>query len=201
MEYIGDVFYSFGNSLYVNMTNRCPCRCSFCIRNLVGSLGDADSLWLKREPTKEEVFEMLHAQDFDKHDEIVFCGYGEPTERLDLLLEICDEIRAKTNLKTRLNTNGLSDLINSKPTAKYFDSRLDAISISLNAPSREEYYNLCKPKFGIDSYDEILRFTSEVKMYVPDVTMSVVSSSISKDSIEASREIAEDQLKVKFRIR
>ena len=62
MEYIGDVFYSFGDSLYVNMTNRCPCRCAFCIRNLVDSLGDADSLWLKREPTEEEVFEMLRDQ-------------------------------------------------------------------------------------------------------------------------------------------
>lgn len=201
MEYIGDVFYSFGDSLYVNMTNKCPCRCAFCIRNLVDSLGDADSLWLKREPTEEEVFEMLRDQKLDKYSELVFCGYGEPTERLDLLLKICDEVHAKSNLITRLNTNGLSDLINERPTAKDFAGKLDAISISLNAPSREEYFELCKPKFGIASFDEILRFTSEVKSYVPDVTMSVVSSSISRDAIEASRKIAEEQLEVKFRVR
>ena len=201
MEYIGDVFYSFGDSLYVNMTNKCPCRCAFCIRNLVDSLGDADSLWLKREPTEEEVFEMLHNQNLDKYSELVFCGYGEPTERLDLLLKICDDVHSKSSLITRLNTNGLSDLINGHPTAKDFAGKLDAISISLNAPSKEEYFELCKPKFGIASFDEILRFTSDVKSYVPDVTMSVVSSSISRDAIEASRKIAEEQLGVKFRVR
>ena len=201
MEYIGDVFYDYGGGLYVNMTNRCPCRCEFCIRDLVGSLGDADSLWLKREPTEEEIFEMLRAQNFSKYHEIVFCGYGEPTERLDILLKICDEIHRETKLKTRLNTNGLSDLINGRPTAKDFEGRLDAISISLNAPTREEYNELCKPKFGLAAFDEIIRFTEEVKSYVPDVTMSVVSGSISRQAIESCREIAETQLRVNFRVR
>ena len=59
MEYIGDVFYDYGGGLYVNMTNKCPCRCAFCIRDMVDSLGDADSLWLKREPSKEELMKML----------------------------------------------------------------------------------------------------------------------------------------------
>ena len=59
MEYIGDVLYDYASGLYVNLTNRCPCRCEFCIRDMVDSLGDADSLWLKREPTVEEVKEML----------------------------------------------------------------------------------------------------------------------------------------------
>lgn len=204
MEYIGDVFYDYGGGLYVNMTNKCPCRCAFCIRDMVDSLGDADSLWLKREPSKEELMKMLKQQNLAAYDEIVFCGYGEPTERLDCLLAVCDYVKndplLKGRLKTRLNTNGLSDLINDRPTAREFSGRLDAISISLNAPTAEKYNELCRPKFGIQSFDEILRFTEEVKQYVPDVTMSVVSGSISSQDIEECRKTAA-KLGVKFRVR
>lgn len=204
MEYIGDVFYDYGGGLYVNMTNKCPCRCAFCIRDMVDSLGDADSLWLKREPSKEELMKMLKQQNLAAYDEIVFCGYGEPTERLDCLLAVCDYVKndplLKGRLKTRLNTNGLSDLINDRPTAREFSGRLDAISISLNAPTAEKYNELCRPKFGIQSFDEILRFTEEVKQYVPDVTMSVVSGSISSQYIEECRKTAA-KLGVKFRVR
>lgn len=204
MEYIGDVFYDYGGGLYVNMTNKCPCRCAFCIRDMVDSLGDADSLWLKREPSKEELMKMLKQQNLAAYDEIVFCGYGEPTERLDCLLAVCDYVKndplLKGRLKTRLNTNGLSDLINDRPTAREFSGRLDAISISLNAPTAEKYNELCRPKFEIQSFDEILRFTEEVKQYVPDVTMSVVSGSISSQDIEECRKTAA-KLGVKFRVR
>lgn len=204
MEYIGDVFYDYGGGLYVNMTNKCPCRCAFCIRDMVDSLGDADSLWLKREPSKEELMKMLKQQNLAAYDEIVFCGYGEPTERLDCLLAVCDYVKndplLKGRLKTRLNTNGLSDFINDRPTAREFSGRLDAISVSLNAPTAEKYNELCRPKFGIQSFDEILRFTQEVKQYVPDVTMSVVSGSISSQDIEECRKTAA-KLGVKFRVR
>ena len=204
MEYIGDVFYDYGGGLYVNMTNKCPCRCAFCIRDMVDSLGDADSLWLKREPSKEELLTMLAEQKLAVYDEIVFCGYGEPTERLDCLLAVCDYVKndplLKGRLKTRLNTNGLSDFINDRPTAREFSGRLDAISISLNAPTAEKYNELCRPKFGIQSFDEILRFTQEVKQYVPDVTMSVVSGSISSQDVEECRKTAA-KLGVKFRVR
>lgn len=204
MEYIGDVFYDYGGGLYINMTNRCLCRCAFCIRDMVDSLGDADSLWLKREPSMEELLAMLKQQNLAAYDEIVFCGYGEPTERLNCLIAVCDYVKndpvLKGRLKTRLNTNGLSDLINNKPTAREFSGRLDAISISLNAPTAEKYNELCRPKFGIKSFDEILRFTEEVKQYVPDVTMSVVSGSISSQDVEECRKTAV-KLGVKFRVR
>lgn len=204
MEYIGDVFYDYGGGLYVNMTNKCPCRCAFCIRDMVDSLGDADSLWLKQEPSKEELMKMLKQQNLAAYDEIVFCGYGEPTERLDCLLAVCDYVKndplLKGRLKTRLNTNGLSDFINDRPTAREFSGRLDAISISLNAPTAEKYNELCRPKFGSKSFDEILRFTEEVKQYVPDVTMSVVSGSISSQDVEECRKTAA-KLGVKFRVR
>lgn len=201
MEYIGDVLYDYASGLYANLTNRCPCRCEFCIRTMVDSLGDADSLWLKREPAVDEVKELLKEWDLSKYTELVFCGYGEPMERLDNVLDLCRYTKETTNLKTRINTNGLSDLLHGRETASELDGLVDAISISLNAASAEKYDALCHPKFGLESWPAILKFTKDVKQYVPDVTMSVVGGTIPQEDVEICRYIAEEQLGVKFRVR
>ena len=201
MEAIGDVLYDYASGLYANLTNRCPCRCEFCIRNMTDSLGDADSPWLKREPTVEEVKEMLGEWDLSKYTELVFCGYGEPMERLEDVLQLCRYVKETTHLKTRINTNGLSDLLHGRRTAPELSGLVDAISISLNAPSAEKYDRLCHPKFGLEAWPAILRFTEEVKRYVPDVTMSVVGGTIPEQDVDICRQIAQTKLGVKFRVR
>ena len=189
MEYIGDVFYEYGGGLYANLTNKCPCRCEFCIRDMVGALGGADSLWLRREPTIEEI------------KELVFCGYGEPTERLEDLLATARYAKSLSPaLRVRINTNGLSDLINKRDTTEDLRGIIDAVSISLNAKGPEEYLALCHPRFGIDSFDAIIDYTRRVKEVVPDVTMSIVGGTIPRQDERPCREIAES-LGVKFRIR
>ena len=77
------ILYRYGSTYYINMTNRCPCRCVFCVRDSTPRLGDADSLWLDHEPTVDEVMEELRKVDLSKSREVVFCGYGEPTERFE----------------------------------------------------------------------------------------------------------------------
>ncbi len=201
MESIGDVLYDYASGLYVNLTNRCPCRCEFCIRDMVDSLGDADSLWLKREPTVEEVKEMLGQWKLSNYTELVFCGYGEPMERLEDVLQLCRYVKETTHLKTRINTNGLSDLLHGRRTAPELSGLVDAISVSLNAASAEKYDRLCHPKFGPEAWPAILRFTEEVKQYVPDVTMSVVGGTIPEQDVDTCRQIAQTQLGVKFRVR
>ena len=201
MEAIGDVLYDYASGLYANLTNRCPCRCEFCIRNMTDSLGDADSLWLKREPTVEEVKEMLGEWDLSKYTELVFCGYGEPMERLEDVLQLCRYVKETTHLKTRINTNGLSDLLHGRRTAPDLSGLVDAISISLNAASAEKYDRLCHPKFGLEAWPAILRFAEEVKQYVPDVTMSVVGGTIPEQDVDICRQIAQTKLGVKFRVR
>lgn len=201
MEYIGDVLYDYASGLYVNLTNRCPCRCEFCIRDMVDSLGDADSLWLKREPTVSEVKEMLGQWKLSNYTELVFCGYGEPMERLDDVLQLCRYVKETIHLKTRINTNGLSDLLHGRRTAPELSGLVDAISISLNAASTEKYDRLCHPKFGLEAWPAILRFTEEVKQYVPDVTMSVVGGTIPEQDVDICRQIAQTKLGVKFRVR
>ena len=198
-EKIGDVLYDYGRGLYANITNRCPCRCEFCIRNMTDALGSADSLWLKREPTVEEVEKMLKDWDLSCYDELVFCGYGEPMERLDDLLEIAGYIKKNTNLTVRINTNGLSDLINGKETAPRLEGLIDAVSVSLNQSDAEKYNDLCHPEFGMDAYPAMLKFTEDVKKYVPRVAMSVVGV-IPTSDIEKCRKITE-KLEVPFRVR
>ncbi|NLD11478.1 TIGR04100 family radical SAM protein [Aminicella lysinilytica] len=198
-EEIGDVLYDYGRGLYANITNRCPCRCEFCIRNMTDALGSADSLWLKREPTVEEVEKMLKDWDLSCYDELVFCGYGEPMERLDDLLEIARYIKKNTDLTVRINTNGLSDLINGKETAPMLEGVIDAVSVSLNQSDAEKYNDLCHPEFGMDAYPAMLKFTEDVKKFVPRVAMSVVGV-IPTSDIEKCRKITE-KLEVPFRVR
>ncbi|MGN0660021.1 MAG: TIGR04100 family radical SAM protein [Emergencia sp.] len=186
---IGSVLYDYGKGLYANITNRCPCRCSFCIRDMTEGLGSADSLWLKREPSVEEVIDMLKEWKLENYDELVFCGYGEPTERLEELLEIAAWVKENTALKVRINTNGLADLIHERDTAQELSGLIDTVSISLNQADREKYAALCHPKFGEAAFDAILKYTKDVQQYVPDVAMSVVGV-IPEEDIAACRQIA-----------
>ena len=185
------ITYEGRNSIYVNMTNRCPCACVFCLRHNKDHVFQADSLWLEREPTVKEVCDSIDTWDLAKYDEIVFCGYGEPTERLDDLLEVAAYIKSKGSTKVRINTNGLADLIYGEKTAPKLKGLIDSVSISLNATNKEDYLKMVRPKFGIDSYDAMLSFAKDCTEYVPEVMMSIVDVVTSKEEQEQSRKICE----------
>ena len=185
------ITYEGRNSLYVNMTNRCPCACTFCLRHNKDHVFKANSLWLDREPTVKEVCDSLDTWDLSKYDAVVFCGYGEPTERLDDLLEVAAYLKSKGDVKTRINTNGLSDLINGEKTAHKLQGLIDSVSISLNATNKEDYLRLVRPRFGIESYEAMLSFTKDCTEYVPEVVMTVVDVVTSKEEQELSQKICE----------
>ena len=185
------ITYEGRNSIYVNMTNRCPCACVFCLRHNKDHVFQADSLWLEREPTVKEVCDSIDTWDLTKYDEIVFCGYGEPTERLDDLLQVAAYIKSKGSIKVRINTNGLADLIYGEKTAPKLKGLIDSVSISLNATNKEDYLKMVRPKFGIDSYDAMLRFAKDCTEYVPEVMMSIVDVVTNKEEQEQSRKICE----------
>ncbi len=196
---IGDVFYEYGSGLYANITNRCPCRCEFCIRSMTEGLGTADSLWLKREPSVEEILDMLQEWELSRYEELVFCGYGEPMERLSDLLEVSRWVKENTDLRIRINTNGLADLIQGKETAPMLEGWIDSVSISLNQCTAEKYEKLCHPRFGQEAFPAILRYARQVQRYVPETVMSVVNV-IPEEDISACRKIAED-IGVRLRVR
>ena len=192
--------YKVKNGVYVNMTNRCPCACTFCLRHNAPGVYGSDPLWLDREPTVEEVIESLKGWDLSTLDEVVFCGYGEPTERLYDILKVAEYIRSVSAIKIRINTNGLSDLIHGKATAPDLKGLVDTVSVSLNATNAEDYLKVCRPKFGIESYDAMLAFTRDCTKYVPSVVMTVVDVVTSKEEQAKCKAIC-DSVGATLRIR
>lgn len=185
------ITYPVKSGLYINMTNRCPCSCRFCLRQHGDSVYGSDPLWLEREPSVEEVINSIDGWDLTKFSEIVFCGYGEPTERLDDLLKVAKHIKDNYNIKVRINTNGLADLIYGKKTAPLLKGLIDTVSISLNTTNAEDYNNVVRPKFGIDSFEAMKAFTKDCSNYVEKVVMTVVDVVTSKEEQALAKEIAE----------
>lgn len=193
------ITYPVGNSLYLNITNRCTNACEFCIRTQDDGFY-ADNLWLEREPTVAEICADLDAKALDRYDELVFCGYGEPTCRFSDMLEVCDHLRAVTKTPVRLNTNGQADLIAGRDTTPELAGRLDTVSVSLNAADACEYQKICHSVYGEKAYDAILTFAEHAKKYVPRVILSVVRGTIPDADLDRCRGLAETR-GVELRIR
>ena len=196
------ITYQVKNAVYVNLTNRCPCNCTFCLRHNGPGVFGSGPLWLEREPTLEETIESLGQWDYERFREVVFCGYGEPTERLDVLLAVAAHLKERDPaLRIRVNTNGLSDLIHGKPTAPLFVGKVDCLSISLNTDDPAEYLSVCRPKFGAAAYPAMLKFTQEAAALLPSVVMTVVGEPVtSLEKQERCRKIAEG-LGARLRVR
>lgn len=194
------ILYQVHNNLYVNLTNRCPCACTFCLRSTRDEMEESGSLWLEHEPSVEEVKGEFAKFDLKEYEEIVFCGFGEPTERLDDLLEIAKFVKDTYDKPTRLNTNGLSDLMHGRDTAPLFVGLIDTISISLNTPSPEKFLELTRSKFGIKSFDAVLHFAYNARKYVNKVILTTVATTLSKDEEAKCQEIC-DRIGVNYRIR
>lgn len=193
------ITYEFGKSLYVNTTNRCSNECGFCLRNNNKGVGSADSLWLEREPSREEILEAIQNHDLTGYDELVFCGFGEPTYRLKDILWVCNFVKAKNDIKTRLDTNGHGSLINNTDTAAMLTERIDSVSISLNAPNAEKYAMLCRPVYGLDAFDAVVDFTKKAVRHIGNVTLTVVEG-LPEEDIAACRRLA-GELHCDFRVR
>ncbi len=193
------ILYPIGDSLYVNITNQCPCRCVFCIRMETDQVGNSGSLWLEHEPSVQEVKEEFKKFNLNDYKEIVFCGYGEPLVRLNEIIEISNFIKSISNIKIRINTNGLADLIHDKDTAVLLRDSIDAVSISLNAPNKYSYNEVTRPEFGEKSFDALLKFARDCKKYIKEVNFSVVDE-ISEEEISDSKKLAQD-MDIPLRVR
>lgn len=194
------ISYEIGNKLYLNITNKCPCNCTFCIRNNDDGAYGSDPLWLEHEPSIEEIKADLSKRDVKSYEEIVFCGYGEPTSRLDILIQTAEYLKSQPNYpKLRLNTNGLSDCISGRSTAQEICSVMDIISVSLNNGSEKEYMKVTRPRFP-DAYSAMQKFTADcVKTQKAQVLMTVVDV-IPAEEIEICKNIA-DSLGAQLRVR
>ncbi|MBQ7739856.1 MAG: radical SAM protein [Eubacterium sp.] len=189
---MADIIYTLDGGTYLNITNKCPCNCAFCIRSKGQAVGSAKRLWFEREPDFEEIKNAIDAYDFKSIDSAVFCGYGEPTNALENLLKAADYIKSiNPEIKLRVNTNGLSDLINEKPTAQLICKSIDIISISLNEVNSDKYDKITRNRFQGKAFDAMLRFARDCVECGNEVHMTVVDV-IGEDEIEKARRICED---------
>ena len=194
------ITYKVHNNLYINLTNECPCSCTFCLRQDHSAMDDSGSLWLEHTPDESEVLAALDAAGVEAYDEVVFCGFGEPTEALYTLLSAAAHIKEKWNKPVRVNTNGLGNLINKRDVPPLFAGLVDTVSISLNTPDPDRYYALVRPRFGKDSWHAMINFAEECVKYVPNVVLTTVATTISKEEEEKCAEICAS-IGAKYRIR
>ncbi len=187
--------YEYKGNLYINLTNQCTNACDFCIRNMGPGVGGED-LWLKDEPTAADVISQM--EKHKEYGEVVFCGYGEPTIKLDVLLAVAQYAKSMGK-KVRINTNGQAQLYHHREVAPMLEGLVDTVSISLNAPDAASYAKLCHSVYGEKAFEGILKFAAECKKYVPNVVLSIVDI-IGEEGREKCRRIAEE-LGVKFRVR
>ncbi len=193
------IVYPVGNKLYVNLTNRCPCSCTFCIRQNGDGAYGSDSLWLEHEPTEAEITDAFAKVTLGAYTELVFCGYGEPTERLDALCFAAALAKKQANCPPiRLNTNGLADLIHGEATASRLAGLVDVVSISLNAGHEDAYMAVTRPKFP-DAFKAMQAYAVACKQYVPKVMFTVVDV-IPKEEIAEAQALS-DRLGIPLRVR
>ena len=200
MQKAMNISYEIGNKLYLNITNKCPCNCTFCIRNNGDGAYGSDPLWLEHQPTIDEVIANLKTRDLDSYEEIIFCGYGEPTCELEILKTTAAYIRSVSKTPIRLNTNGLGNLVNKRDISSEFEGLLDTVSVSLNASDSEAYDKVTRPSFkGVNCFEEMLKFAERVKLFVPNTMLTVVDV-IGEEEIAKSQAIA-DKVGIQLRVR
>ncbi len=195
-----EILYKVHQNLYVNLTNRCPCACVFCLRQTMDRVGESDSLWLEREPTAEEVKAEFAKFDMSQYEEVVFCGFGEPTEALPVLLEVADFVKQTYGKPIRVNTNGMGNLIWNRDVTPELSGRVDTVSISLNTPNAARYHELVQSKFGEQSFGAMLDFAKKCVQYVPHVVMSTVETTITHEEELLCQKIC-DEIGATYRIR
>lgn len=195
-----NILYEVGNNLYINLTNRCSCSCTFCLRNEADGAHGSELLWLEHEPTFDEVMAEFEKFDVETYDEVVFCGYGEPTESFDLLIKIAREVKRQYGKPIRINTNGQGSLICQRNIAPEMEGLIDGVSISLNTPHPDTYLALTKSRYGAKAFPAMLEFAREVARFVPNVTMTTVATTISKEEEDQCRAMCAE-LGVHYRIR
>ncbi len=182
----GAIAYAIRNSLYLNITNRCTNACSFCAKFRDFTV-KGHPLQLQHEPNFEEVIAAIG--DPSPYDEVVFCGYGEPLLRVELVKEVAAWLKKKGK-KVRINTDGQANLVHDRNILPELEGLVDAVSVSLNAADAETYLKICHSTFGEKAFEGVKDFIREALHYIPSVTASAVT--VPGLDVEACRRVAED---------
>lgn len=158
------IVYWLGENVYINVTNKCSNSCYFCFRKFKKGIKDFN-LKLEIEPTENEAIEELQKIIKRRNwNEIVFCGFGEPLERLDFVLKVTQWIKNHCQIPIRINTNGHGYLLNKGRDVirELMEAGVIKLNVSLNANSKEKYNQICKPTY-VDAYENVIKFIKMAK--------------------------------------
>lgn len=188
---MADILYTYKNQVYANITNRCDCSCTFCVRTTKDTVGDATNMWFEKDPTLEEIKQAIDTFDFTNYNELVFCGYGEPTCALENMLATAKYVKEKYGVNIRLNTNGLCNLYHKRNIVPELAEVIDSVSISLNAPTAEKYQAVTRPQFE-NAFPALLEFASLAQESIAHTQLSIVDV-LPQDEIDACQRIADER--------
>jgi cyclic pyranopterin phosphate synthase len=191
--------YWLDSSLYLNITNQCSNRCWFCFRNYKKGVSDFNLKFVNEPALIEITSELEKILPSRRWHEIVFCGFGEPTARLDVLLDVARWIKMRyPSIPIRLDTNGHGYYLNKgrDVAAELSAAGISRASVSLNGYTEETYSENCRPQFS-GGFAAVLEFISKAKVYL-EVEISAVR--MSEVDIEKVKAIADD-FGVPFRVR
>ncbi len=191
-----EIAYRIGNALYLNITNACTLACGFCPKTDGDYVVKGHELRLSHQPSFDEVVAAIG--DPTMYDEVVFCGYGEPTLRLSLLKRVAAWLKER-GVRVRVNTDGLANLVHRRNVVPELRGLVDAISVSLNAQSEALYNEHCQPGRA-GAYAACKAFIREAVAQLPEVVVTALDGCPGVD-IEACRRIAEQELGARFRRR
>jgi TatD DNase family protein len=194
-EIMPTLAYTIGNSLYLNITNRCSNDCSFCIKYNSRTFGD-DDLFLKTEPSFDEI--MAAIAEFSDFEEVVFCGYGESLIRLEMVKQVAAAVKQNYGTRVRINTDGQANLVHGRNVIPELAGIVDCLSVSLNASDAETYMRLCHTPFGAAGFTAVCDFIRLASAAIPEVIASVVR--LPSVDVEACKALALS-LGASFRVR
>jgi TatD DNase family protein len=169
--------YVLGDALYVNLTSACTLACTFCpkIRDDDWIVGGYD-LKLTHNPSADEVWQAIGRAGILGRSEIVFTGLGEPTRRLDVLVELSRRLAAAGCARIRVDTDGLASLREGVDVARVLaDAGVNAVSVSLNAADAATYARICPNRFGEAAFEAVKTFIRSAVRCLPDVAASAVA--------------------------
>lgn len=189
------ITYAIDDRLYLNITDRCTLECEFCPKHNGSWRVHEYDLALHQRPSVADVLNSIGEPQI--YSEVVFCGYGEPTLRLEPLIQIAEYVQAH-KVPVRVNTDGLANLFHKRNVLPLFQGRIDALSVSLNAQNEDVYERHCQPTLP-GSFNAVKAFLKQARKYVPEVTATAIDGLEGVD-IDACRALA-TELGVGFRRR
>ncbi len=183
------ITYQLGDKLYLSITDRCTLECIFCPRNRGGCRISGHDLTIRQRPTATQVIEAVGNPG--NYREVVFCGFGEPTMRLNLMLEVAAELKKRGARHQRLVTDGLANLVHKDNVLPALAESIDSISVSLNAQDPETYEYYCQPALP-GSYEAMLQFLADAPQYFSRVEATAIDSLDGVD-LDACARLAEER--------